>query len=65
VRSALESELLNQVLPASPAFFERLVVELMVRMGDGGSVRDAGQAITPAGRPYPQSSVRVISGIGT
>src|SRR5699024_2779582 len=33
----LESELLAKTMQASPAFFERLVVELLVAMGYGGS----------------------------
>jgi restriction system protein len=34
---------------ASPSFFERLVVELLVRMGYGGTLRDAGQAVGKSG----------------
>ncbi|HEX9724677.1 MAG TPA: restriction endonuclease, partial [Vicinamibacteria bacterium] len=34
---------------ASPPFFERLVVELLVRMGYGGSLQDAGRAIGKSG----------------
>jgi restriction system protein len=49
LRVDLEAELLEQVKIASPAFFERLVVELLVRMGYGGSLRDAGQAIGKSG----------------
>ena len=30
---------------ASPRFFEKLVVELLVQMGYGGSLEDAGRAI--------------------
>src|SRR5262249_16871089 len=45
LRLDLESELLDQVKTASPSFFERLVVELLVRMGYGGTLRDAGQAV--------------------
>jgi restriction system protein len=33
------------VREASPTFFERLVVELLVKMGYGGTRRDAGQAV--------------------
>lgn len=33
----------------SPAFFERLVVELLVKMGYGGSIKDAGRAIGKSG----------------
>ncbi len=49
LRSDLEAELLDQVKAASPAFFERLVVELLVRMGYGGTLRDAGQAVGKSG----------------
>lgn len=49
LRIDLEAEVLEQVKAASPAFFERLVVELLVRMGYGGSLRDAGQAIGKSG----------------
>lgn len=34
-----------QVLAASPAFFEKLVVQLLVKMGYGGSRADAGSAL--------------------
>jgi len=34
---------------ASPSFFERLVVELLVRMGYGGTRKDAGKAIGRSG----------------
>jgi len=33
----------------SPAFFEKLVVELLVKMGYGGSIKDAGKAIGKSG----------------
>lgn len=49
LRASLEPELLQQVMSASPAFFERLVVDLLVRMGYGGSFRDAGQAVGKSG----------------
>lgn len=49
LRVDLELEVLEQVKAASPAFFERLVVELLVRMGYGGSLRDAGEAIGRSG----------------
>lgn len=49
LRATLESELLQRVMTASPAFFERLVIDLLVRMGYGGSFRDAGQAIGRSG----------------
>lgn len=49
LRGDLEVEILDQVKAASPEFFERLVVELLVRMGYGGSLRDAGQAVGRSG----------------
>jgi restriction system protein len=49
LRLDLEGELLDQVKGASPSFFERLVVELLVRMGYGGTLRDAGQAVGKSG----------------
>ena len=42
-------ELLSKVVDLSPAFFERLVVELLVKMGYGGSIKDAGKAIGKSG----------------
>lgn len=49
VRGALEAEIIDRVKTASPSFFERLVVELLVAMGYGGSLRDAGQAVGRSG----------------
>jgi restriction system protein len=45
----LASELLEQVRNNTPEFFERLVVKLLVAMGYGGSLEDAGQAIGKSG----------------
>jgi restriction system protein len=45
LRNNLSTELLNKVKECSPDFFERLVVELIVRMGYGGSRVDAGKAV--------------------
>jgi len=49
LRSALESEIINAVKEASPSFFERLVVDLLVKMGYGGSRQDAGKALGKSG----------------
>jgi restriction system protein len=38
-----------KVLAAAPAFFERLVVQLLVAMGYGGSAADAGRALGKTG----------------
>ena len=49
IRESLASDLLSKVVQLSPAFFERLVVELLVKMGYGGSIKDAGKAIGKSG----------------
>ena len=49
LRNSLAADLLDQVKQASPAFFESLVVDVLVRMGYGGSRKDAGEAIGQAG----------------
>lgn len=49
IRKELATELLNKVIELSPTFFERLVVELLVKMGYGGSIKDAGKAIGKSG----------------
>lgn len=49
LRSTIEAELLQHVKNASPEFFERLVVQLLVAMGYGGSLKDAGEAIGRSG----------------
>ena len=48
-RKALASQLLEAVKASSPQFFERLVVTLLVRMGYGGTLLDAGQAVGRSG----------------
>jgi restriction system protein len=49
IRKSLASELISKVVELSPAFFERLVVELLVKMGYGGSIKDAGKAMGKSG----------------
>jgi restriction system protein len=49
IRTQLAGELLEQIMQSSPQFFERLVVDLLVRMGYGGSRRDAGEAVGRSG----------------
>ena len=49
LRSALESEVLGSVKESSPSFFERLVVDLLVKMGYGGNRQDAGKALGKSG----------------
>src|SRR2546425_1985106 len=45
LRRNLEGELLEQVKAASPSFFERLVIDLLVSMGYGGARPDARRGI--------------------
>lgn len=49
LNNTLAAELLEQVRNASPAFFERMLVELLVAMGYGGSNENAGRALGQAG----------------
>ena len=41
LRRTIEADVLDQVKAMSPAFFEKLVVQLLVAMGYGGSLKDA------------------------
>lgn len=49
LRQQLAQELLAKILTCSPTFFEYLVVELLVKMGYGGSRKDAGERIGQSG----------------
>ena len=49
ITSELSQEILRQIRTCSPDFFERLGVELLVKMGYGGSLQEAGQAIGGSG----------------
>ena len=49
LRESLAADLLQQVKTASPSLFEKLVVELLVKMGYGGSRQDAGRAVGKSG----------------
>lgn len=49
LRNELANELLSKLKRTSPSFFERVVVELLVKMGYGGSRADAGKAIGRSG----------------
>ncbi len=49
VRKELAEELLKQIKQCSPAFFEKLVIDLLVKMGYGGTRRDAGRAVGKTG----------------
>ena len=49
LRDALAEELLQQVKEMTDKFFEHLVVKLLVSMGYGGSIEDAGKAVGTSG----------------
>lgn len=49
LRNNIAQELLSSVKFCSPEFFEKLVVDLLLNMGYGGSRRDAGEAIGRSG----------------
>jgi restriction system protein len=49
IEAALAEELLDRVRAAPPDFFERLIVNLLLAMGYGGSAADAGRALGGSG----------------
>lgn len=49
LRDSLANDLLLQVRTCSPGLFEKIVVELLVKMGYGGSRADAGRAVGKSG----------------
>ena len=49
LRNELADDLLQQIKKSPPRLFERIVVEVLVKMGYGGSLRDAGKAIGRSG----------------
>jgi len=49
VRGQVEAELLSQTMNNPPEFLEQVVVDLVVRMGYGGSRKDAGEALGRSG----------------
>jgi restriction system protein len=49
IRNALAAEIIEKVKTCSPGFFERLVVELLVKMGYGGTLQEAGKAVGKSG----------------
>jgi restriction system protein len=49
IRKNLAQELLFKIKSSSPSFFETLVIELLVKMGYGGSIKDAGRSIGRSG----------------
>jgi restriction system protein len=49
IDAALSKELLDRILAQPPAFFENLIVSLLLSMGYGGAREDAGRAIGKSG----------------
>ncbi|GAB1779551.1 hypothetical protein PMEGAS67_50280 [Priestia megaterium] len=49
IQQQINDEILERVQGCTPEFFEKLVVELLVAMGYGGSIQDAGRAIGKSG----------------
>lgn len=49
IKEALAEDISKQLKTISPGFFEKLVVELLVKMGYGGSLKEAGEVIGKSG----------------
>lgn len=49
IRGDLAAEILDKIKSNSPQFFERLVVDMMVALGYGGSRADAGKSVGQSG----------------
>lgn len=49
LRQELAADILDRLIKTSPDFFETIVVELLVAMGYGGSLQDAGQKLGKSG----------------
>jgi restriction system protein len=49
IEASLAQELLDRIRAAAPDFFERLIVSLLLSMGYGGSITDAGRALGRSG----------------
>ena len=49
LKAELSDEILEKILSCSPNFFEQLVVDLLVKMGYGGSRQDAGERLGQSG----------------
>jgi restriction system protein len=49
LQESLASDLIHSIKDCSPEFFERLVIDVLVKMGYGGSRKEAGRAIGKSG----------------
>ncbi|HRG75466.1 MAG TPA: restriction endonuclease [Leptospiraceae bacterium] len=49
IKNELSTELLSRVKETSPKFFENLVIELLIKMGYGGSLEERGSVVGKSG----------------
>ena len=49
LRADIERDILQQILSNPPEFLERVIIDLVVKMGYGGNLKDAGEAIGRSG----------------
>jgi len=49
INTALQTDILQRVRTVTPSFFEEVIVELLLAMGYGGAVEDAGKALGRSG----------------
>ncbi len=49
LKESLAEEIIQTIKQCSPEFFERLVIDVLVKMGYGGSRKEAGQAVGKSG----------------
>ncbi len=49
IQKSLAQDLLVKIKKVTPSFFERIVIDLLVKMGYGGSLKDAGKSIGKSG----------------
>lgn len=49
INTSLAQEILDKVKSISPSFFEKLVIDLLIKMGYGGTIEDAGKTIGKSG----------------
>lgn len=49
LKDSVSEDLINKIKECSPGFFEKLVVELLVKMGYGGTLKEAGKVLGKSG----------------
>lgn len=49
LRRELAADVLSSIMKCSPVFFERLIIQLMIKLGYGGSREEAGKAVGRSG----------------